>query len=156
MTFQEEIGSQSYLYLTGITEPRDNSLRLVVEAAHASGPPELIDPSMPGLGESRAIVADDSTAAWEILFESYVGYAVLNESFASPAQEDEAWSGANLFRRYTKSRFFDYLRAASFASDEYPGPLVHFEILCLNHIVEIVTSEEPKISRLRRPSAAAP
>lgn len=149
MTLRDEIGSQEFLYLTSISEPQDNLLRLVIEAAHAKGPAEPLDPSLPALGEGRTIVADETTPAWEVTFDTYVAYAVLNESFALPAQDDEAWEGAQFFHRYRKSRFLEHIRSVTFASDEWPGPMLHFEIVCLNHVVEIVTTHEPEITRQR-------
>jgi hypothetical protein len=37
----------------------------------------------------------------------------------------------------------------TFATDEYPGPLKHVGILCLNHIIDIAAVEEPIIRRMR-------
>jgi hypothetical protein len=149
VTLEEEIGSQRYLYLTNITEPEENSLRLVIEAAHTNGPEHPIDPSLPSLGNATSIIADETTPAWEVVFHGYVAFVVFDESYALPAHEDEVWSGANLFRTYSKSRFFDYVRSCSFADDDHPGALRHYEIICLNHVVNIVTWYDPEITRIR-------
>jgi hypothetical protein len=40
MKYFDKINSDKYLYLTDIGEPDENELRLVIEEAKASGPPE--------------------------------------------------------------------------------------------------------------------
>jgi len=41
---------------------------------------------------------------------------------------------------------------ATFASDEYPGNLNHYEIVCENHIVDVVGVAVPDIKVLRQPN----
>lgn len=82
------------------------------------------------------------------MFRTYIAYAVLNESYAS-VDESEECTG-KYFRVYSKSRFLDYLRAASFADVDYPGKSTHYEIACLDHIVEVVSVDEPEINLLPR------
>ena len=55
-----------------------------------------------------------------VFWRLYVGYTVLNESYAS-VDEEELGEGVR-FRIYSKSRFIDFMSRATFASDEYPGP----------------------------------
>ena len=92
------------------------------------------------------IVSDETCCAYDIIFGSYVAYAVLNESFAS-VDEYEEYSG-RFFRTYSKSRFLDYVRRASFASDDYPGKSTHYEVACLDHIVDVVSVDAPEIRML--------
>ncbi|HEY8560759.1 MAG TPA: hypothetical protein VIL74_10330 [Pyrinomonadaceae bacterium] len=98
----------------------------------------------------RDIVSDETCYAYEIIFESYIAYSVLNESFAC-VDESEIYSG-NLFRVYSKSNFLEYLKSATFASKDYPGEFKHYEIAALNHIVEIASVDAPQIGILRAPS----
>jgi len=111
---EDEIGSQTYLYLTSIGEPDENTLRLVIEAAHVKGDAQPVHSSLPTLGEGRPIVADETTPAWEVFFRGYVAYAVFDESYALPALHDERWSGGNLFRSYSKSRFMEICAVGNF------------------------------------------
>jgi hypothetical protein len=146
---EDEIGSQQYLYLTSIGEPEENALRLVIEAARVQTNAQPVDSALPARGEGHPIIVDETAPAWEVVFHGYVSYAVFDESYALPAVHDEQWSGANLFRTYSKSRFMEYVRSATLADDEYPGPLAHYEIICLNHVIEIVTWHAPDITRIR-------
>jgi len=148
MNLIEQIDRHTYLYLTEISEPEDNVLRLVIEEARPSGEPEdmkIGDVTLPG---TRFIISDESCYAYEVIFSSYVAYSVRNESYVGQ-DESEEFTGRQ-FCVYSKSRFLDYVRAATFASDDYPGKLNHYGINCLNHIVDTVSIEEPHIDILRR------
>jgi len=141
---REEIDSCKYLYLREIGEPVDNSLRLLIEEAKADGPPEDCE-LLPGkvISGLRSIESDETCRMFEILWPSYVAYSVRNESFTQ-IDNDEIWTG-RLFCEFSKSHFLDYVVRATFASADYPGPLRHWGINCLNHVVDVVSSVEPQI-----------
>ena len=146
MNIREQIDSHEYLYLWEINEPDVNVLRVIVDEAKASKDVDVEIPDTPFMG--NPIVSDETCRRYEITFSSYVAYAVLNESFAS-VDEYEQHTG-RYFRIYSKSHFLDYLSVATFASDDYPGKSTHYEIACLDHIVEVVSAAEPQIRELAR------
>jgi hypothetical protein len=152
MNLANQLNQHRYLYLTAIGEPKENVLRLVIEEARASGAPQEVQLGEVVLSESRPIVADECCHAYEILFESYVAYSVRNECFVVEDATEE-YIG-RLFCVYSRSHFLDYVRVATFASEEYPGHLQHYGINCLNHIVDVVSVEEPTIRPLRRDGKA--
>jgi len=82
------------------------------------------------------------------MWASYVGYTVLNESFAS-ASDDELFEGRR-FRIYSKSAFLDYMSRATFASEEFPGPTRHYCVACEDQIVQVLSVEPPAIEKLNR------
>jgi len=152
---RDEIDACKYLSLRELAEPQDNTLRVVVEEAKADGPAEdwaILGHLVPG---TRAIESDPSCRLFEVVWPSYVAYCVRNELYTS-WDESEAWEG-RLFRVYTRSHFRDYVARDTCASDEYPGPLRHWCLLCLNHLVDVVGSADPVLRRLRpaEPGAAA-
>jgi hypothetical protein len=53
------------------------------------------------------------------------------------------------FRIHSKSRYLDFINIGTIASEEYPGPFKHYEIACLNHIIDIVSAYEPTITELQ-------
>ena len=69
---------------------------------------------------------------------------MLNESFALPEPETSARIGG-LFVEYTSSTYLDYLKRASWACADYPGPYRHWAALCLNHIVDVASKDEPTV-----------
>jgi hypothetical protein len=151
----DQLNAHRYLYLTHLEEPEDNALRLIVTEARRGEPSDAPDPSLEGLGRlatgTRPIVADERCAVYELHFEDYIAYAVLNESFIV-ADEREKFEG-RLFRIYSESKFLAYIAAGTIATADYPGPFKHYELACLNHIIEIASTEPPTITLLR-PSTA--
>src|SRR5829696_9636163 len=147
MEHVDQINQHAYLYLTEIGEPEDNVLRLVIEEARASGEPEEMKIGDVVLSGARPIVSDDTCYAYEVVFGGYVAYSVRNESY-TPEDKSEEYTG-RLFRVYSKSHFLDYVWVATFASDEYPGKLNHYEVVCENHMVDVVSIGEPEIIVVR-------
>jgi hypothetical protein len=96
----------------------------------------------------REIESDATCHVFELMWPTYVAYSVRNESFVSN-DEAEKWEG-KLFGLYSKSHFLDYAKKGTFAGEEYPGPLKHWGIKCLNHIIDIISHVEPKVKLLSR------
>ena len=145
----DQLDGHRYLYLTGISEPEDNALRLRIEEGRV---PEVEEGSDGMIG--RPIVADARSAAYQVLFPDYVAYAVVNESFDRPSESDEAFTG-RLVRRYTRSRFLDFIAAGTSASASYPGRFTHYEFCCLNHLVSVAAVSPPQVTRLKPSSGGA-
>src|SRR5215470_18924309 len=108
------LDSTKYLYLRELTEPRDNSLRLVVQEAVVN--PRGLVRSHPERPESAelftALSPIESTGAcrtFELTWKFYVAYLVTEECVGSCGQyDDEAFTG-NPLRVYTKSHFLEHL-----------------------------------------------
>jgi hypothetical protein len=77
-------------------------------------------------------------------WRSYIAYSVRNESFTT-ADNYEIFEGRN-FVKYSKSRYLDFVRDATFADDGFPGPMTHWGIFCLNHIIDVVACHPPEVS----------
>ncbi|HDS0948195.1 TPA: hypothetical protein QDZ34_000818 [Stenotrophomonas maltophilia] len=139
-----------YLFLTDIGEPAANCLRLVIDEGRVTGEPRRVDL---GQGRSidgvRAIGITSGSQQFELVWDHYISYAVHNESYQS-WDDSEAWSG-NLFRRYSRSKFLDYLDHATFADSRYPGPFAHYQVICQDHVIDIAALQPPKV-RLLGPS----
>lgn len=144
------IDACEFLFLTGIGEPAANRLRLVIEEGQVVGEPSRVDL---GHGRSiegvRAIEVMPHSQQFELVWDHYISYAVHNESYQS-WDDSEAWSG-NLFRRYSRSKFLDYLDRATFADTRYPGPFTHYQVICQDHVIDIAALQPPKV-RLLGPS----
>jgi len=142
-----EIDSCKYLFLREISEPQENRIRLLVEEAGAIG--EKVSLNLPGtvITDWRPIEATADSRLFELVWNFYVAYSVRNESFVA-RDGSETFSG-RLFNVYSRSHFLDYVSTATFARKEHPGPLHHFGVNCLNHIIDVISTEPPKIRQLR-------
>ena len=142
MNFFDRINSHKYIYLGGIEEGLDNSLRIIVKEAGINVEPESV-----AIGDvmltAQAIESNKDSQNYEVVFASYISYSVIDESYAMP-NDDELFEG-RIFCIYEKSAFLDYVSKASCASEGYPGPFKHYGFNCLNHVIDIASTEEPII-----------
>ncbi len=74
-----------------------------------------------------------------------------DESF-KVMDEAEEFTG-NLFRVYSKSKFLDYVDASTVSVDFLVGTHKHYEIACLNHIIDVASGREPLIEEITEASA---
>ncbi len=120
----------------------------MVEEASADGPPEDIEILGKVIEGTRPIESGPGCRLFELVWPSYVAYSVRNESYTS-WDDAERWEG-KLLRLYSESHFLDYVRRATFASNDYPGPMRHWGLVCLRHVVDVVSTAGPKVRLLRR------
>ena len=148
MNLIEQINSQEYLYLTEIGEPAVNVLRLVVEEAKASSETRDIVVGETIISGAKPIVSDGSCHKYEIIFGSYVAYSVRNESYT--VWDDKEQFTGGLFRRYSQSRFLEFVSGATIASEDYPGTFIHYGLVCQDQIIDIASVDQPEIQILGR------
>jgi hypothetical protein len=148
LEYASELDSCKYLYLRNISQPRDNALHLLVEEATAG--PESTTRAVAGalITDLHAIESTDESRLFELHWENYVAYSVQNESY-SKTDDTETIASGKLVRIYSKLHFLDYDSTATIATPDYPGPLVHVQVVCLNHVVDIVSTQPPRIRLLR-------
>jgi hypothetical protein len=142
----QQIDSAKYLYLRSIHEPEDNVLLLVVQEAGASGHSEVTQIGEATFSGYQDIVSGEKDLAYEVLFPNYISYAVTNEAFGI-VDDAEVRSG-RLFSIYTKSHFLNFVQASTLATEDYPGPFTHYQVNCLNHTIDVVSTSEPDIKVL--------
>lgn len=132
------------LYITEIGEPADNDLRIVVLQADTRGPIESTK-----VGEARRILPSEDSPALELVWYDYVAYAFRSESYAR--LEDGEAPSKDSFSVRADSAFLAYVRASTFATDDFPGPLIHWSLDTLNHCVDVVSTSPPEV-RVLAPS----
>ncbi len=144
---RDEIDNCEYIGLRELGEPEVNSLRLVIEEAKVIGSPRDIE-VLPGkvLTGLRVIESDSTCRAFELVWPSYVAYSVRNESFC--IWDDDEHREGRLFCLYSKSHFLDYVARATV--DLYSGTLRHWGVICGDHVVDVVSTDEPQIRPIDR------
>jgi hypothetical protein len=102
------------------------------------------------LGPRSPIMPDESSARFTLVFENYLAFSIINESYAQGdgerSAEAPAGKTAKRIDTYAKSHFRDYVSAVTFATDAFPGPQRHFEISCLDHILNVICRDNPTIT----------
>jgi|HubBroStandDraft_4_1064222.scaffolds.fasta_scaffold289344_1 hypothetical protein len=142
-----ELDECASLYLREISEPKQNSLRLLIEEAEVM--PEEVAIRFVGreMGTGHLVRSTANSRLFEIVWDNYVAYSVTNESYTT-RNESEEYSG-RLARLYRKSHFLDYIALATLACQEYPGPLHHFQLVCECHMIDAVSTRSPRIEQMR-------
>ncbi len=143
------MNQHKYFDMIEIQETYKDSLRIVIaEAGVSDEAPKISPEEEPNdalrmiLNESKPIEVTYNSAHYEIIFDDYIAYAVTNESYAGGI--DDKFEG-KLARIYSESAFLNYIGQGTFATEEYPGPFVHYGFCCLNQIIDIVSEQPPKV-----------
>jgi len=142
-----QIDTSHTLFLQDIREETVNSLSLEVMQAGPVGEPHDLKLARGTIEGVTRINSTSKSGAYKVVFDSYVCYKVLNESYSSPSHPHEVFTG-NLFRIYTKSDYLDQISIDTCACDGYPGPLRHYCLICADHIIDVVTDQPPEITLL--------
>lgn len=142
-----EIDSCYSLFLREISEPKENSLRLLLEEAFVL--PEEVTIAVGGteITGGHLIKSTTGSRLFEIVWDFYVAYSVRNESYVNRGQS-EIFSG-RLARFYSKSHFLDYVSRATFACTDHPGPLQHIGFVSECHIVDVASTQPPRVTQMR-------
>lgn len=136
------------IYLEQINEPKENTLVLLFSRSITSETPETITIGEIEIKDTYSIDIDETLPLIQIDFEGYIGYSIRNESYTS-WDDYEEFEG-KIFRIYSKSRYLDFIKVGTFASEDYPGPFTHYGISCLNHVVDVVSVSVPIIKEVQR------
>jgi hypothetical protein len=149
----ELLNRSQYFFLREISEPHDNSLRLVMQEAVVNSSSVVRPragelPEVTRLREGAApIESVEGCKTYELYWNRYAAYLVTNESVASCGNHpNEEYSG-NLFRKYTKSNFLKHLEQDAQAIIE---PVQHFKLICLNHVIDVASYEAPQIRKIEK------
>src|SRR5579863_83739 len=87
-----ELDTCASLYLREISEPRQNTLRLLVEEAEVMPEEVAIRFAGTDMGTGHLVRSTANSRLFEIAWDNYVAYSVTNESYATP-NESEEFSG---------------------------------------------------------------
>jgi hypothetical protein len=142
-----ELDSCQYLFLDELCERGSNSLRVVVREARSSRKAVPVNVAGQSLGVAYPIKPDCSSSIYEITWPKYVTYQVRNETYAVADASDETSIG-RLMKLYSASHFLEYVQRQTWAGPEFPGPLLHYCLICSDHIIDVVSDQKPGVRRL--------
>jgi hypothetical protein len=139
----EILNKSKNIFIDFICEPEENSLefRMVIgkvlpkgKFGHNNGT------------ESAQIIYDEDCEKYKIYFDTYIAYSVVNESYDN-ANENQRFEGDKI-RIYSESSFLEYLKKDTIATKEYPGNFKHYAFISINHIINVVSIDEPRITKI--------
>jgi len=148
MDFFDEINKLEYLYLSNIIEPFDNQLLITVKSSTISDDETDLFVAGKNLGPVKSLSFDGPGTKYECFFKSYCRYTITNESFTALNENDERIG--RLFCLYSKSNYLDYIRDTTPVNYtyDYDNTLKHYAFNCQNHIIDIITIDQPVIKRI--------
>lgn len=111
---------------------------------------ERTSQTVSGIDGCRPIDIDPRASFYSLKFINFVSYSVTDEMFSQSA-EHEAFSGLRL-RSYSKSHFLDFINAKTWATADFPGELLHYQLNTLDHTIDVVTAVPPDLVQLQRDS----
>ncbi|MBT2690851.1 hypothetical protein J7I93_22185 [Bacillus sp. ISL-47] len=145
MNYSELLQYQGYIYLNSIFEPEDNTLIIDIDRCKTN---DIIVGENDTSSSYGSIYADETLPIIRLKFDWYIAYSIRNESFTT-MDEYELYEG-RVFSLYSKSRYLDFIEVGTIAGEIYPGPLKHYGINALNHIIDVISTEPPSISVIQR------
>jgi hypothetical protein len=145
-----QINECGYLFVDSIREPEELTLELTVTEAKPQA--QILVPRNESAFEEllvggRPIERDLSCRLFRLIFDRnhMVSYTVLNESYGRYPEAPEQFIG-KLFRVFSWSHLLEFTKRTTSASDEYPGVLQHYQIACLNHVIDVICTGPPGIA----------
>jgi hypothetical protein len=149
MEYRDLMNHKGYIYYHSLIEPSTNSLRIFVDRCKVSQQVEDIEIGKHIIIEGHSIEIDEALPIVQLVFDSYVSYSIINESF-TVLDEFETFEG-NSFRIFKKSRYLDFISKGTIVNDVFPEEQpVHYEIACLDHIIDVISFDEPMVSEINR------
>ncbi|SDN62487.1 hypothetical protein [Alkalicoccus daliensis] len=145
MDYSELLQYQGYLYLNSLFEPEDGTLIVDIDRCII---PEISSGENNTFSTYDSVNMDETLPVLRIEFDTYVAYSVRNESFTA-LDKYEVYEGG-VFSLYSKSRYLDFIELGTIADDIHPGKYKHYGINALNHIIDVISTEPPRISFLQR------
>ena len=137
-------------YILNINDNIDNVLKIIVSLPYSgekgSEASNTGNKNLDEILKKAYPVLIDYNEIYEITFESYIMYQTRNESFAYP-DENSKISG-EYFTIIKNSSYLKMVKNITFYNDIFDDKYIHYGIFSWNHVVDIISAEEPKIVKL--------
>ena len=148
--FGKKYKNDNMPYILNINDNTDNVLKIIVSLPYSgekgSEASNTGNKNLDEILKKAYPVLIDYNEIYEITFESYIMYQTRNESFAYP-DENSKISG-EYFTIIKNSSYLKMVKNITFYNDIFDDKYIHYGIFSWNHVVDIISAEEPKIVKL--------
>ena len=148
--FGKKYKNDNMPYILNINDNIDNVLKIIVSLPYSgekgSEASNTGNKNLDEILKKAYPVLIDYNEIYEITFESYIMYQTRNEFFAYP-DENSKISG-EYFTIIKNSSYLKMVKSITFYYDMFGDKYTHYGILSWNHVVDIISAEEPKIVKL--------
>ena len=148
--FGKKYKNDNMPYILNINDNIDNVLKIIVSLPYSgekgSEASNTGNKDLDEILKKAYPVLIDYNEIYEITFESYIMYQTRNESFAYP-DENSKISG-EYFTIIKNSSYLKMVKNITFYNDIFDNKYMHYGIFSWNHVIDIISAEEPKIVKL--------
>jgi hypothetical protein len=144
----DEMGACKSLFLLESSEPATNSLRILVAEGKVSPQAVPIKVAGQSMGEGFPIRIEPDSAKFELVWGEYILYQMVNECYGGSPEDSKDGVVNNLVRVYESSNLLRYVKSSTNTCDEYPGRAVYYEIVCEQHVVDVISHVRPRCLRI--------
>ena len=148
--FGEKYKNDNMPYILNINDNIDNVLKIIVSLPYSgekgSEASNTGNKDLDEILKEAYPVLIDYNEIYEITFESYIMYQTRNESFAY-LDENSKISG-EYFTIIKNSSYLKMVKNITFYNDIFDDKYMHYGIFSWNHVIDIISAEEPKIAKL--------
>jgi len=148
--FGKKYKNDNMPYILNINDNVDNVLKIMVSLPYSgekgSEASNTGNKDLDEILKKAYPVLIDYNEIYEITFESYIMYQTRNESFAY-ADENSKVLG-EYFTIIKNSSYLKMVKSITFYNDIFDDKYMHYGIFSWNHVIDIISAEEPKIVKL--------
>ena len=144
------LSSEILSYILNINDNIDNVLKIIVSLPYSgekgSEASNTGNKDLDEILKKAYPVLIDYNEIYEITFESYIMYQTRNESFAYLDENSKVLG--EYFTIIKNSSYLKMVKSITFYNDIFDDKYMHYGIFSWNHVVDIISAEEPKIAKL--------
>ena len=148
--FGKKYKNDNMPYILNINDNIDNVLKIIVSLPYSgekgSEASNTGNKDLDEILKKAYPVLIDYNEIYEITFESYIMYQTRNESFAYPDEKSKVLG--EYFTIIKNSSYLKMVKSITFYNDIFDDKYMHYGIFSWNHVIDIISAEEPKIVKL--------
>ena len=148
--FGEKYKNDNMPYILNINDNMDNVLKIIVSLPYSgekgSEASNTGNKDLDEILKKAYPVLIDYNEIYEITFESYIMYQTRNESFAYLDKNSKVLG--EYFTIIKNSSYLKMVKSITFYNDIFDDKYMHYGIFSWNHVIDIISAEEPKIAKL--------
>ena len=148
--FGKKYKNDNMPYILNINDNIDNVLKIIVSLPYSgekgSEASNTGNKDLDEILKEAYPVLIDYNEIYEITFESYIMYQTRNESFAYLDENSKVLG--EYFTIIKNSSYLKMVKNITFYNDIFDNKYMHYGIFSWNHVIDIISAEEPKIAKL--------
>ena len=140
------LDSCRYIFLTKLESDDSFTLKIHIAEDRIQNVPSVTGTENNNLDKilkkARPVKIRKNCNAFKIVFKDYNSFSVRNESYVVPENNEDP---SRRLRVNQHSNFLKFISDSTWLSSDDMKSLVHYTVICTDHIIDIAASSEPVI-----------